>query len=159
MRLKTGRLFAAAAMLGGRLGGSATPTWRRSARFAESLGLAFQIADDVLDCDGDPQTTGKPLGTDLLDGTVTLPLILAAERDPKVAEVIAAGAGPATCCRRCTGSSARARSGGPGRGGAPRRRSRGGARRAGGDDRDRRRCGRPSARRSSAAPRRNDIRA
>ncbi|MFI5048690.1 MAG: polyprenyl synthetase family protein [Gaiellales bacterium] len=92
--LKTGRLFAAAAMLGGRLGGLGDTDLEALGRFAESLGLAFQIADDVLDCDGDPQTTGKPLGTDLLDGTVTLPLILAAERDPKVAEVIAAGARP-----------------------------------------------------------------
>ena len=63
-------------------------------RFAEALGLAFQIADDVLDCDGNPDTTGKPLGTDLLDGTVTLPLILAAERDREVSEVIASGAKP-----------------------------------------------------------------
>ena len=48
----------------------------------------------MLDCDGNPDTTGKPLGTDLLDGTVTLPLILAAERDNEVSAVIAAGATP-----------------------------------------------------------------
>jgi geranylgeranyl pyrophosphate synthase len=93
-RLKTGRLFAAASMLGGRLGGLRGADLDALGRFAESLGLAFQIADDVLDCDGDPQTTGKPLGTDLLDGTVTLPLILASERDPEVAAVIATGCRP-----------------------------------------------------------------
>jgi geranylgeranyl pyrophosphate synthase len=92
--LKTGRLFAAASMLGGRLGGLGDAEQDALGRFALSLGLAFQIADDVLDCDGDPQTTGKPLGTDLLDGTVTLPLILAAERDGEVARVITAGARP-----------------------------------------------------------------
>jgi geranylgeranyl pyrophosphate synthase len=92
--LKTGRLFAAAAMLGGRLGGADGDALAVLDRFGRALGLAFQIADDILDCDGDPQTTGKPLGTDLLDGTVTLPLILAAERDPQVREVILRGAQP-----------------------------------------------------------------
>jgi geranylgeranyl pyrophosphate synthase len=92
--LKTGRLFAAAAMLGARFGGLDRTQGEALGRFAESLGLAFQIADDVLDCDGNPDTTGKPLGTDLLDGTVTLPLILAGERDPDVRAVIAAGAAP-----------------------------------------------------------------
>jgi geranylgeranyl pyrophosphate synthase len=91
-RLKTGRLFAAAAMLGGRLGGLAAGDVAGLGQFATSLGLAFQIADDILDCDGRPDTTGKPLGTDLLDGTVTLPLILGAGRDPAVAGVIARGA-------------------------------------------------------------------
>ncbi len=93
--LKTGRLFAAAAMLGGRLGGLPQPDVDLLGEFGVALGLAFQVADDILDCDGQPDTTGKPLGTDLLDGTVTLPLLLAARRDPQVAEVIARGAGPA----------------------------------------------------------------
>ena len=93
--LKTGRLFAAAAMLGGRLGGLPQPGVELLGEFGVALGLAFQVADDILDCDGQPDTTGKPLGTDLLDGTVTLPLLLAAGRDPQVAEVIARGAGPA----------------------------------------------------------------
>jgi len=91
-RLKTGRLFAAAAMLGGRAGGLGTADVARLGEFATRLGLAFQIADDILDCDGRPDTTGKPLGTDLLDGTVTLPLILGARRDPAVAGVIVRGA-------------------------------------------------------------------
>jgi geranylgeranyl pyrophosphate synthase len=93
--LKTGRLFAAAAMLGGRLGGLPQPDVDRLGAFGVALGLAFQIADDILDCDGRPDTTGKPLGTDLLDGTVTLPLLLAARRDRRVADVIARGAVPA----------------------------------------------------------------
>ena len=91
-RLKTGHLFAAAAMLGGRFGGLPDPDIGRLGAFATALGLAFQIADDILDCDGRPDTTGKPLGTDLLDGTVTLPLILGARRDPAVAGVITRGA-------------------------------------------------------------------
>ena len=92
--LKTGRLFSAAARLGARFSQLSTDDAAALGRFAEALGLAFQIADDVLDCDGDPDTTGKPLGTDLLDGTVTLPLLVAARRDPEVAAVIARGAVP-----------------------------------------------------------------
>jgi geranylgeranyl pyrophosphate synthase len=94
-RLKTGHLFAAAARLGGRFGGLDDASVARVGEFAIELGLAFQIADDILDCDGQPDTTGKPLGTDLLDGTVTLPLLLASARDPEVAAVIARGAQPA----------------------------------------------------------------
>jgi len=94
-RLKTGSLFSAAALLGARFGGVSDRDAHALAAFAEALGLAFQIADDVLDCDGDPDTTGKPLGTDLLDGTVTLPLILAAGRDREVRAVIGRGAAPA----------------------------------------------------------------
>ena len=92
--LKTGRLFSAAARLGARFSQLSEDDAAALGRFAEALGLAFQIADDVLDCDGDPDTTGKPLGTDLLDGTVTLPLLVAARRDPQVAGVIARGARP-----------------------------------------------------------------
>ena len=55
------------------------------AEFGASIGLAFQLLDDVLDVSGPPERTGKARGTDLLDGTVTLPLILAAERDPALA--------------------------------------------------------------------------
>ncbi|HEX2589720.1 MAG TPA: polyprenyl synthetase family protein [Gaiellales bacterium] len=93
--LKTGSLFSAAARLGARLSGLGEHDGAALGRFAEALGLAFQIADDVLDCDGDPDTTGKPLGTDLLDGTVSLPLLLAAQRDAEVRAVISRGAAPA----------------------------------------------------------------
>jgi geranylgeranyl pyrophosphate synthase len=87
-RLKTGRLFAAACALGGRFGGLDADACAALERFGESLGLAFQLADDVLDCAGDPKRTGKALGTDLRDGTTSLPLLLAAQADPVLAAAL-----------------------------------------------------------------------
>jgi geranylgeranyl pyrophosphate synthase len=53
--------------------------------FARRIGLAFQMLDDVLDVSGPVERTGKSRGTDLLDGTVTLPFILAREHEPQLA--------------------------------------------------------------------------
>ncbi len=84
-RLKTAVLFRAACELGALAGGSAAPTIGALAAFGEQIGLAFQLLDDVLDVTGPPERTGKPRGADLLDGTVTLPLILARQSDPDLA--------------------------------------------------------------------------
>jgi geranylgeranyl pyrophosphate synthase len=75
-RLKTATLFECACLLG--------RDDEAVGAFGASIGLAFQLLDDVLDVTGPPERTGKARGTDLLDGTVTLPLILAAERDPEL---------------------------------------------------------------------------
>jgi geranylgeranyl pyrophosphate synthase len=80
--LKTARLFEAAAELGAIEGDG--PVEALGA-FGRGIGLAFQILDDVLDVSGPESRTGKRRGTDLLDGTVTLPLILARERDEGLA--------------------------------------------------------------------------
>lgn len=78
-RLKTAVLFRAACELGSlEVGGPSSEL----AAFGEQIGLAFQILDDVLDITGPSERTGKPRGADLLDGTVTLPLILARAEDP-----------------------------------------------------------------------------
>jgi geranylgeranyl pyrophosphate synthase len=84
-RLKTARLFEAACRLGTLLGDPGAPHVDALAAFGERIGLAFQLFDDVLDVSGPSERTGKGRGTDLLDGTVTLPLILARERDPELA--------------------------------------------------------------------------
>lgn len=82
--LKTARLFEAACRLGALAGGdAASADWLGA--FGRRIGLAFQILDDVLDVQGPAERTGKPRGTDLLDGTVTLPLILARDRSPQLA--------------------------------------------------------------------------
>jgi geranylgeranyl pyrophosphate synthase len=78
--LKTGSLFQAAYALGGGRG-----------EYGRLLGIAFQIADDILDCAGDTIETGKVAGTDLRDGTPTLPLLLAAREDRVVRDALAGG--------------------------------------------------------------------
>jgi geranylgeranyl pyrophosphate synthase len=78
--LKTGKLFEAACRLAG-----------GSGDFGLALGIAYQIADDVLDCTGDAADTGKVPGTDLREGTPTLPLLLAAREDPVVRDALAGG--------------------------------------------------------------------
>src|SRR5206468_6212324 len=55
------------------------------------LGIAFQIADDILDCSGETVETGKIAGTDLREGTPTLPLLLAAQDDEVVRRALAGG--------------------------------------------------------------------
>ena len=49
--------------------------------------MAFQILDDVLDITGPPERTGKPRGADVLDGTVTMPMILARQSDQGLAAI------------------------------------------------------------------------
>jgi geranylgeranyl pyrophosphate synthase len=84
--LKTARLFEAACRIGALLGEPGPGAADALGAFGSRIGVAFQIFDDVLDVSGPIERTGKPRGTDLLDGTVTLPLILARERDPSLRE-------------------------------------------------------------------------
>ncbi len=87
-RLKTGSLFSASCALGALApspeGG---PDLESLAAFGGAIGLAFQMLDDVLDISGPEERTGKAPGTDLLDGTVTLPVVVAIERDPAIGTV------------------------------------------------------------------------
>jgi geranylgeranyl pyrophosphate synthase len=97
--LKTGSLFAAACVLGG-----------GRAEFGRLLGIAFQIVDDVLDCSGQTVETGKVPGTDLRDGTPTLPLLLAAREDDVVRSALAGGSLEGALVRvAATGALARSR--------------------------------------------------
>ncbi len=91
--LKTARLFEAASRLGSLLGTPGAVAADALGGFGKRIGLAFQILDDVLDIEGPPERTGKPRGTDLLDGTVTLPLILALEADPALRKLDLAAIG------------------------------------------------------------------
>jgi geranylgeranyl pyrophosphate synthase len=115
--LKTARLFECACLIGaageaGAVGadgnGGATRT-EGLAVFGRHIGLAFQLLDDVLDVTGPPERTGKAVGTDLLDGTVTLPLILARESDKGLAGIDLSKLdeeGAADVCRRIAATDA-----------------------------------------------------
>jgi geranylgeranyl pyrophosphate synthase len=78
-RLKTAKLFECACLIGADV--------KALGAFGAEIGLAFQLLDDVLDVAGPAERTGKARGTDLLDGTVTLPLIVAAAAEPSIREV------------------------------------------------------------------------
>lgn len=75
---KTASLFEWALRAGARSGGADAAALDALGRFGASLGVAFQLVDDLLDYDGDPARTGKTLFADLAEGKVTLPLIRAA---------------------------------------------------------------------------------
>ena len=84
--LKTAALFEAACRLGALVGvDGADALADELGAFARRIGLAFQMLDDVLDVSGPVERTGKARGTDLLEGTVTLPFILARERERDLA--------------------------------------------------------------------------
>ncbi len=76
---KTASLFSACARLGALAGGGDEATESRLAEFGWHLGMAFQLVDDVLDFTSREAVLGKPVGNDLREGKVTLPLIYALE--------------------------------------------------------------------------------
>ncbi len=76
IRGKTASLFAATTEIAGVLCGAADTTAERYRRFGESIGLAFQLTDDLLDYNGSSDLVGKPTGgRDLREGKITLPII------------------------------------------------------------------------------------
>jgi octaprenyl-diphosphate synthase len=77
---KTACLFSVCAKLGGLAGGGDAQVQERLAEYAWNLGMAFQLVDDVLDFTAREKTLGKPVGGDLREGKVTLPLVYALER-------------------------------------------------------------------------------
>ena len=77
---KTAILMATCCRTGALLGGAALEQTEALTAFGTRVGLAFQIIDDVLDYTGEEKSLGKPVGSDLREGKVTLPLIYALER-------------------------------------------------------------------------------
>jgi heptaprenyl diphosphate synthase len=90
---KTAALFAACCELGARAAGAGTADVKALKQYGECLGMAFQVFDDILDITADTATLGKPVGGDIRDGTVTLPVIfaLAKQEDERLREIITAG--------------------------------------------------------------------
>ena len=77
---KTACLFSVCARLGALAGHADPQTQERLGEYAWNLGMAFQLVDDVLDFTAREKTLGKPVGGDLREGKVTLPLVYALER-------------------------------------------------------------------------------
>ncbi|MFA7249221.1 MAG: polyprenyl synthetase family protein [Dehalococcoidia bacterium] len=79
---KTASLFATAAQGGAMVAGAPAAQIEAMRVYGLHLGIAFQIVDDILDFTGDPAVMGKPVGSDLSSGTLTLPAILYMQRKP-----------------------------------------------------------------------------
>jgi len=77
---KTACLFSVCAKLGAIVAGADSQTEERLGEYAWNLGMAFQLVDDVLDFTAREKTLGKPVGGDLREGKVTLPLVYALEQ-------------------------------------------------------------------------------
>src|SRR5271157_1839808 len=87
---KTARLFSVCARLGALAGHGDAPMQEKLGEYAWNLGMAFQLVDDVLDFTAREKTLGKPVGGDLREGKVTLPLVYALERaTPAEREMVA----------------------------------------------------------------------
>jgi octaprenyl-diphosphate synthase len=90
IRRKTAYLFGGCARIGGVLGNASPDEERALQDYGISLGMSFQLIDDLLDFSGDQTALGKPVGGDLREGKVTLPIIRLLQRgDADTTEMIA----------------------------------------------------------------------
>ena len=84
---KTGSLIATSAHFGALLAGADADAVATVTAFGETIGVAFQISDDLLDVAGEPTESGKTPGTDLREGVRTLPVLLALQDEPATSPV------------------------------------------------------------------------
>ncbi len=84
LKRKTAYLFSACCEIGGILGRATTEQQTALREYGMNLGIAFQLADDILDFTADPEVLGKAAGADLIEGKLTLPLIYLREKRPAV---------------------------------------------------------------------------
>lgn len=80
---KTASLFSAACRCGVMAGGGSAREVYLMGKFGRELGYAYQVADDINDLIGDEEKMGKPAGTDLVNGVITLPVIRALKISPE----------------------------------------------------------------------------
>jgi len=79
---KTASLFATSAQGGAMIAGLSDEQALAMRAYGENMGMAFQVMDDILDFTGDEDEMGKPAGSDLMNGTLTLPALILVERHP-----------------------------------------------------------------------------
>lgn len=84
---KTASLFQQGTRVAAYLSGASTDVVNRLSECGRSIGMAFQIIDDLIDVVGDPGQTGKPVGIDLRDGNPSMPIVLARASIPIVSEL------------------------------------------------------------------------
>jgi heptaprenyl diphosphate synthase len=84
---KTGSLIATSARFGALLAGAGSDVVEAVTAFGETIGVAFQISDDLLDVAGEPTESGKTPGTDLREGIRTLPVLLALREESPTSPV------------------------------------------------------------------------
>jgi octaprenyl-diphosphate synthase len=80
---KTGSLFSLATQSGAILGQASEKAVTAMKEYADNMGIAFQIVDDILDFTSTEEKMGKPVGSDLIQGTLTLPAMMVIEKNPK----------------------------------------------------------------------------
>jgi len=88
IRRKTAFLFGGCAQIGGMLGGVTPEQEKALQEYGFNLGIAFQLVDDLLDFTGDAKAVGKPVGADLREGKMTLPLIHLLRQDDEAGAAI-----------------------------------------------------------------------
>ncbi|MFO7817967.1 MAG: polyprenyl synthetase family protein [Thermodesulfobacteriota bacterium] len=91
--LKTGALLVSSCVTGAVLAGGGEDDVRRAGEFGRHVGLAFQIADDILDVTGDQEIMGKPVGSDEKQGKFTYPALIGIEKSKKIAQKSVSAAG------------------------------------------------------------------
>lgn len=85
-RRKTGALLEVAIVIGGMLGGGSKEQVEALSCYGRNIGLAFQIADDILDLKGDAEKLGKPIGSDLKMEKATYPSVIGIEKSVELAD-------------------------------------------------------------------------
>jgi octaprenyl-diphosphate synthase len=86
IRRKTAYLFGGCAQIGGMLGPVGTEKEQALREYGFNLGVAFQLVDDLLDYTADEEALGKPIGSDLREGKITLPIIYLLQRGGREAD-------------------------------------------------------------------------
>ncbi|NNE67364.1 MAG: polyprenyl synthetase family protein [Pyrinomonadaceae bacterium] len=88
LRRKTAYLFSACCEIGAILAGATKERQEALKSFGMNLGTAFQLADDLMDFTSDDEVMGKASGADLIEGKLTLPLLLLVEKDPSIRKLL-----------------------------------------------------------------------